>query len=70
MSNLQQEIGALSQAETMDLLDMIWESIEADIPSLTAGQSLELDFRVARYQENPSDVIPWEQVWADLLKKQ
>lgn len=54
----------------MDLLDMIWESIEADIPSLTAGQSLELDFRVARYQENPSDVIPWEQVWADLLKKQ
>ncbi|HEY4087663.1 MAG TPA: hypothetical protein VGM43_17105 [Bryobacteraceae bacterium] len=30
MSNLQQEIGALSQAEKMDLLDVLWESIEAE----------------------------------------
>jgi len=70
MSNLQQEIGALSQAEKMELLDMLWESIEADVPALTEEQRAELDYRVARYRQNPSDVIPWEQVRADLFKKQ
>lgn len=70
MSNLQQEIGALSQAEKMDLLDMLWESIEADVPALTEEQRAELDYRVSRYQQNPSNVIPWERVRADLFKKQ
>lgn len=70
MSNLQQEIGALSQAEKLDLLDMLWESIEADIPALTDEQRAELDYRVARYKQNPTDVIPWEQVRANLFKKQ
>jgi putative addiction module component (TIGR02574 family) len=50
MSNLQHEIGALSQAEKLDLLDMLWESIEADIPALTEEQRSELDHRVARYK--------------------
>jgi putative addiction module component (TIGR02574 family) len=70
MSNLQQEIGALSQAEKMDLLDMLWDSIEADVPTLTQEQRAELDYRVAHYRQNPSDVIPWEQVRADLFRKQ
>jgi putative addiction module component (TIGR02574 family) len=54
----------------MDLLDIPWESIEADVPVLTAEQRAELDYRVARYRQNPSEVIPWEQVRADLFKKQ
>jgi len=70
MNNLQQEIGALSQAEKLDLLDMLWESIEADIPALTDEQRAELDYRVARYKQNPADVIPWERVRADLFRKQ
>ena len=70
MSNLQHEIGALSQAEKLDLLDMLWESIEADIPALTEEQRSELDHRVARYKQNPADVIPWEHVRANLFEKQ
>jgi putative addiction module component (TIGR02574 family) len=70
MSNLQHEIGALSQAEKLDLLDILWESIEADIPALTDEQRAELDYRVARYKQNPADVVPWEQVRANLLKRQ
>jgi putative addiction module component (TIGR02574 family) len=70
MSNLQHEIGTLSAAEKLDLLDRLWESIEADVTSLTPEQRAELDYRVARYNSNPSDVIPWEQVRADLFKKQ
>jgi putative addiction module component (TIGR02574 family) len=49
---------------------MLWESIEADIPALTEEQRSELDHRVARYKQNPADVIPWEHVRANLFKKQ
>lgn len=70
MSNLQNEIGNLSAAEKFELLDTLWESIEADVPALTDEQRAELDYRVARYTQNPSDVIPWEQVKAGLIKQQ
>lgn len=69
-SNLQNEIRSLSAAEKVELIDALWESLEADVPALTDEQRAELDHRVARYQNNPSDVIPWEQVKAGLFKKQ
>jgi putative addiction module component (TIGR02574 family) len=69
-SNLQNEIGSLSPAEKIELIDALWESLEADVPALTDEQRAEMDYRVARYQSNPSDVIPWEQVKAALFKKQ
>lgn len=70
MSNLQNEIGNLSAAEKFDLLDALWESLEADELALTDGQRDELDYRVGQYERNPDEVIPWEQVRAGLLKKQ
>ncbi len=70
MSHLQKEIGSLSAAEKFELLDVLWESLEADLPPLTNEQKAELDDRVARYQQNPADVIPWERVRADLFKRQ
>lgn len=70
MSNLHNEIGHLSAAEKIELLDVVWESLEADAPELTDEQRAELDYRVAKYGQNPSDVIPWEQVKAGLFKKQ
>jgi putative addiction module component (TIGR02574 family) len=70
MSNLHNEIGSLSAAEKFDLLDVLWESLEADTPALTDEQRVELDYRAAKYEQNPSDVIAWEQVKAGLLKKQ
>lgn len=70
MSNLHNEIGSLSAAEKFELLDALWESLEADAPALTDEQRAELDYRLAKYARNPSDVIPWEQVRARLFKKQ
>ena len=70
MSNIQIEIGSLSAAEKFELLDVLWESLEAEAPALTDEQRAELDYRVARYEQNPSDVIPWEDVRAILFKKQ
>jgi putative addiction module component (TIGR02574 family) len=69
MSNLQNEIGSLSRAEKFELLDWLWESLEADAPTPTDEQRAELDNRVARYEQNPSDVISWEQVKAARLRR-
>jgi putative addiction module component (TIGR02574 family) len=69
MSDLRSQINSLSPAEKAELLDTVWESLEADAASLTDAQRAELDFRIARHERNPSDVIPWEQVRADLFKK-
>ena len=69
MSYLRNQIESLSAAEKVDLLGAVWESLEADALSLTEAQRVELDSRIARHEQNPSDVIPWEQVRAGLFKK-
>jgi putative addiction module component (TIGR02574 family) len=69
MSDLRNQIEHLSAAEKAELLDAVWESLEADALSLTEAQRAELDYRITRHEQNPSDVIPWEQVRADLSKK-
>lgn len=69
MSDLRNQIEDLSAAEKVELLDAVWESLEADALSLTEAQRAELDSRIARHEQNPSDVVPWEQVRAGLLKK-
>ena len=48
----------------------MWESLEADVPALTKEQQSEIDYRVTRYEQNPGDVIPWDQVRAELFKRQ
>ena len=70
MSDLRNEIGNLSAAEKFELLDVLWESLEADGVSLTDSQREELDHRLMEYERNPQEVIPWEQVRAGLFKKQ
>jgi putative addiction module component (TIGR02574 family) len=55
--------------EKIELLDALWESLEADEVPLTEAQRVELDYRIARNEQNPSDGIPWEQVKTGLFKK-
>jgi putative addiction module component (TIGR02574 family) len=69
MSDPRSQIKSLSPAEKAELLDTVWESLEADSASLRDAQRAELDFRIARHEQNPSDVIPWQQVRAGLFKK-
>jgi putative addiction module component (TIGR02574 family) len=68
--DLRNEIGELSATEKIELHDALWESLESGVPLLTEAQRAELDKRIARYEQNPSDVIPWEKVRASLFKKQ
>jgi putative addiction module component (TIGR02574 family) len=69
MSDLRSQIGSLSTAEKAELLDAVWESLEADAAMLTDEQRAELDRRITHHERNPSDVIPWEQVRARILKE-
>jgi putative addiction module component (TIGR02574 family) len=69
MSDLRSQIDSLSPAEKVDLLDAVWESLEAEVPSLSEAQRTELDVRIARHEKNPSDVIPWEKVRTGLFEK-
>ena len=69
MSDLRHQIENLSASEKAELLDAVWESLEADALSLTDPQRAELDYRIERHEQNPSDVIPWQQVRAGLFKK-
>ena len=69
MSALREQIANLTAAEKAELLDEVWESLEADALTLTDAQRAEFDSRIERLEQNPSDVIPWEQVRSDLFKK-
>ena len=69
MTDLRSQIESLSSAEKAELLDVVWESLEADVASLTDAQRTELDSRIERHEKNPSDVIPWEQVRVKLFEK-
>ncbi len=69
MSTLPSQISALSVAEKFELLDALWQDIEAH-PSVVSDEQLsELDRRMAKYEQDPSAVIPWEQIKADLMKQ-
>lgn len=67
MSTLRTQIDSLSPTEKAELLDAVWESLEADAVSLTEAQRAELDRRIARHNDNPDDVVPWRKVRANLF---
>jgi putative addiction module component (TIGR02574 family) len=59
MTDLRQQIGSLTPDEKAELIDELWESLEADARPLTETQREELDRRPNLYERNPSDIIPW-----------
>jgi putative addiction module component (TIGR02574 family) len=69
MSALREQIANLTAAEKAELLDEVWQSLEADALTLTDAQRAELDSRIERLEQSPADVIPWEKVRSDLFKK-
>jgi putative addiction module component (TIGR02574 family) len=67
VSDLFGEVARLTVAEKIELLEAVWESLEADAIPLTAAQRAELDRRLANYERTTAATSSWNQVKADLL---
>lgn len=73
-SALRKELFQLSVAERIELVEELWDSIAADVEHddrmlpLSDEQKAELDRRIAAHREDPSRVIPWEQVREELRR--
>ncbi len=65
------DIGQLSLAERVLLVQQIWDSIAAEQASLpvTRAQQEELDRRVEAYRQSPTEGASWEDVKARLQGK-
>ena len=61
----------LSVSERLRLVEDLWDSIAADAPDealpVTPELAAELDRRLAEHEANPDDVVPWEEVRAQLV---
>ena len=71
LADRMREIRALSVEDRIELAEAIWESVEEDQDDfeLTDAQKREIDRRLALYEANPDDVIPWETVRKRLQTK-
>lgn len=65
------QINELSVDDRIQLVQAIWDSIAAEQahPELTPEQAEELDRRSAAYDENPDDVLTWEEVKASIKRR-
>ncbi len=59
---------ALPLDKRIELAQDLWDDIAEDgfDPDLTPEQAAELDRRLAEFEKNPAEGIPWEQVKAEM----
>ena len=64
------EIKTLSVEARIHLAQAIWYSVAAEqtFPKLTDAQKQELDRRLEAGEQNPDDVLTWEEIRADLKR--
>lgn len=63
------DVTTLTAEQKLDLIDELWESLEADDPSLTAEQRAELDRRLDRIEREGVSGTPWESVRAEMTSR-
>lgn len=63
------KVKSLSPAARLELIGVVWESLEpSDLP-VTDAQKAVLDARIEDELKNPNDVAPWPEVEARLRRR-
>ena len=69
MTDLATELARLSPRQRFDLIERLWESFDdKDVP-VTDAQRAELDRRIAGFDQDREQSIPWEEVKAELRER-
>ena len=70
-TELRKEAAALSLEDKIQLVEDLWDDIAlaADDWPLTEAQKAELDRRIADFERNPNEGIPWEQAKAEIRRR-
>ena len=65
------EIATLKVEDRIRLVQAIWDSIAAEqaYPELTEEQKQELDNRIAESDDNPDNVMTWEEIKNSIHRK-
>ena len=65
------DFSQLTPAERLELAQDLWDSVDdavgTDVLPLTPELTAELERRLADFEANPNDAVPWEQVKRDIL---
>jgi putative addiction module component (TIGR02574 family) len=69
MTFRQIDIERLSPQERLDLIERLWDSLDANAVPLTPAQIAELDRRLATADADLADSVPWETVRAELMAR-
>lgn len=62
MANLKIDVKQLSAEERLNLIEQIWDSLEADDVPVTGAQKAELDRRIEEMDRDGERGIPWKDV--------
>lgn len=62
MTNSRLDVKALSAEERLNLIEQIWDSLEADDVPVTEAQKAELDRRIEKMDRDGERGIPWQDV--------
>ena len=62
MTNSKLDVKALSADERLNLIEQIWDSLEADDVPVTEAQKAELDRRIQGMDRDGERGIPWQDV--------
>jgi putative addiction module component (TIGR02574 family) len=56
------DVNTLSPEERLDLIERIWDSLDAAVVPVTDQQKAELDRRIAEMDRDGKRGIPWQEV--------
>lgn len=66
---LRKRVIQLSQADRLELISELWQSIDADELEVTSAERRLLDARLADLPNSPAAGRPWEAIQADLRSR-